>query len=230
MSIKRSSSGRQPVRGLGADTGRSSTKFDKQELFDELRRRAEPAEPFSPADLATTLGVTETVASRLLLLLSADGFIERLEGGVYSAEPMKDMTVAQLAKELSSAAKNPQREKDLQDIARLKSNNDIMRQRLIQAQEERDRYLALLRQHGIDPGEPPAAAPAVPEAAAVEPSQGAVPAATEGSSAEAETKPITVGAAPETAAAPEVAPDAPTAPATEEPQPGAPAAPTEPTS
>jgi hypothetical protein len=154
MSIKRSSSGRQPTRGLGGDTGKSSTKVDKQELFEELHRRVD-AEPFTPTELAAALSVTETVAQKHLLLLSCDGFVERIEGGKFSAAPMREIGIAQFLKELASAAKNPQREKDLQDIARLKSNNDTMRQRLLQANAERDRYLALLKKHGIDPNEDP---------------------------------------------------------------------------
>jgi DNA-binding IscR family transcriptional regulator len=161
MSIKRSSSGRQPVRGIGGgDTGKSSTKIDRQELYEELHRRGEANEPFTPADLATALGVTESTAAKHLLLLSADGFLERVEGGKYAATPMREISVAQFVKELASAAKNPQREKDLQDIARLKSNNDIMRERLLAAnaerdalRAERDRYLELLKKHDIDPNQ-----------------------------------------------------------------------------
>ncbi len=159
MSIKRSSSGRQPPRGLGGDTGKSSTKIDKQDLFEELHRRVE-AEPFTPTELGVALGVTETVAQKHLLLLSTDGFVERLEGGKYRATPMREISVASFVKELQAAAKNPQREKDLQDIARLKGNNDIMRERLLAAtaerdalKAERDRYLQLLQKHGIDPNE-----------------------------------------------------------------------------
>jgi hypothetical protein len=157
MSIKRSSSGRQAVHG-GSESGKSSTKVDRQELFDELKRRADGDEVFGPNDLSTALGVTETVAGKHLLLLSADGYVERVEGGKYKATPMKDVTQAQFLKELQAAAKNPQRERDLQDIARLKSNNDIMRERLLaasaerdQLRAERDRYLELLRKHNIDP-------------------------------------------------------------------------------
>ena len=65
---------------------------------------------------------------------------------------------AQFLKELAAAAKNPLRERGLQDIARLKSNNDIMRERLLAAnaerdalKTERDRYLELLLKHNIDP-------------------------------------------------------------------------------
>jgi hypothetical protein len=194
MSIKRSSSGRQPTRGLGSDTGKSSTKIDKQALFEELQRRVDSEQPFTSTDLAAVLGVTETVASKQLLLLSADSFIERLEGGKYSAAPMREIGLAQFLKELAAAAKNPQREKDLQDIARLKSNNDIMRERLLQAQAERDRYLTLLRKHGLDPNEDPgigAAAPAsaVASAPAVAPAAAHAPAAA-APSAEPEPEPL----------------------------------------
>jgi hypothetical protein len=159
MSIKRSSSGRQPTRGLG-DSGKSSTKVDRQELYDELRRRADSDEPFTAADFANALGVTEIVANKYLLLLSADGFLERIEGGKYQAGAMREVGQAQFVKELQAASKNPQREKDLADIARLRSNNDIMRERLLTANAERDavklerdRYLELLRRHNIDPNE-----------------------------------------------------------------------------
>ncbi|MBI5482066.1 MAG: hypothetical protein HY906_24640 [Deltaproteobacteria bacterium] len=222
MSIKRSSSGRQPVRGLGGDTGKSSTKIDKQELFEELHRRADADQPFSSTDLALALGVTETVAGKHLLLLSTDGFVERLEGGKYAATPMREVGLAQFLKELAAAAKNPQREKDLQDIARLKSNNDIMRERLLQSTAERDRYLALLRQHGIDPSEDPgigATVPAAPPVSAAAPVPHPV-------SAEAPTNPITVGTGapaakpvPAVAVAPALAPEAAPEPAADEPPP-----------
>jgi DNA-binding IscR family transcriptional regulator len=146
------------------DAGKSSTKIDRQELYDELRRRADTSEPFNAADVAQNLGVAESVAAKHLLLLSADGFLERVEGGRYLAGPMLEIDVAHFLKELQAAAKNPQREKDLQDIARLKSNNDIMRERLVAAtaerealRAERDHYLGLLRQHHIDAGPPVAA-------------------------------------------------------------------------
>jgi hypothetical protein len=195
MSIKRSSSGRQPPRGLGGgDTGKSSTKIDKQELFDELHRRAD-AEPFTAVELAVALSVTETVAQKHLLLLSCDGFVERHEGGRYSAGPMREIGLAQFLKELAAAVKNPQREKDLQDIARLKSNNDIMRERLLQATAERDRYLALLKKHGIDPGVDPGI-PAAPAAPA--PVRAAIPAPppVQEPVAETPTMPMVVGSVP----------------------------------
>jgi hypothetical protein len=160
MSIKRSSSGRQPVRGT-TDSGKTSTKVDRQELFDELRRRADSDEPFLPSDVAAALGITELVAGKYLLLLSSDGFLERIDGGKFRAAPMREISPVQFLKELQLAAKNPQREKDLADISRLRSNNDIMRERLLAANSERDalklerdRYLELLRRHDIDPNEP----------------------------------------------------------------------------
>ena len=52
------------------------------------------------------------------------------------------------------------RQRDLSEIARLKQNNDTMRQRLLTAIAERDHYLAALKKHGIDPG--PAPVPAAP--------------------------------------------------------------------
>jgi hypothetical protein len=180
---------------MGGETSKSSTKVDKQELFDELHRRAEAEQPFTPIELAGAMGITETLAARHLLLLSADGFVERLDGGKYSAAAMKEIGLGPFLKELQAAAKNPSREKDLQDIARLKSNNDIMRERLLQAHAERDRYLALLRKHGVDPQEDPGiGATAAPHPVA----------------ADAPTVPITVGSrdaaeAPAADAAPAVA-------------------------
>jgi hypothetical protein len=55
----------------------------------------------------------------------------------------------------------------LSEIARLKQNNDVMRAKLLTAIAERDHYQAALKQHGIDPGPMPAAAPttAAPSAA-----------------------------------------------------------------
>ena len=62
VSLKRSSmdrgGGRQAV-------DESSAKIDRQELWDELRKRAEDGEPFTPADVAQNIGAPEAAVPYL---------------------------------------------------------------------------------------------------------------------------------------------------------------------
>ena len=86
------------------------------------------------------------------------------------------MSQAEFVKAFARASKvDSTRQRDLTEIGRLKQNNDVMRQRLLQAMAERDHYLAALKAHGIDPGPapaPPAAASTSPEGADVAPAVG----------------------------------------------------------
>ena len=153
MSLKRSHVDRG---GGGRPTARdeSGAKIDRQELWDDLRRRAESGEPFVAADVATVIGAPEAAVSRNLLTLAYERLLEKLEPGRYRATPVKDITQADFVKALTARI-DPKRQQDQVEIERLKRNNDEMRRRLLDAVAERDRYLALLKKHGIDPAETP---------------------------------------------------------------------------
>lgn len=155
MSLKRShSSGKSSFGGGGGDGG---AKVDRQELFDELKRLAGTNDPFTPVDVALAIGAGEPAVSKALLGLAAEGYLDKVEVGRYRATPMSDMTQAEFLKAFARASKvDSTRQRDLSEIARLKQNNDTMRQRLLAAIAERDHYLGVLRTHGIDPGPPPA--------------------------------------------------------------------------
>jgi DNA-binding transcriptional ArsR family regulator len=129
----------------------SAAKIDRQELWDELRRRAEDGEPFTPSDVATNIGAPEAAVSRHLLILAYERLLEKVEGGRYRAGTLKDTTQAVFVKALTAKI-DPKRSQDQLEIDRLKKNNDEMRRRLLEAVAERDRLLALLKKHGIDPG------------------------------------------------------------------------------
>jgi len=148
VSLKRSSidrgGGRQPV-------DESSAKIDRQELWDELRKRADDNEPFTPADVAQGIGAPEAAVSKHLLTLAYERVIEKVEAGKYRSGPIKDTTQASFVKALSAKI-DPKRNQDQVEIERLKKNNDEMRRRLLDAVAERDRLLAILKKHGIDPG------------------------------------------------------------------------------
>jgi hypothetical protein len=156
MSLKRShTSGRSSFGGGGgSDTG---AKVDRQELFDELKRMAGTGEAFTPVDVALAIGAGEPQVSKALLGLAAEGYLEKVEIGKYKSTPIGDLGQAEFLKAFARASKvDSTRQRDLSEIARLKQNNDTMRQRLLQAIAERDHYLAALKKHGIDPGPPPA--------------------------------------------------------------------------
>jgi hypothetical protein len=170
MSLKRSHSGGKSSFGVGGDAG---AKVDRQELFDELKRMAVAAETFTPVDVALSIGAGEPQVSKALLGLAAEGYLEKVDVGRYRAAPMADMAQAEFLKAFARASKvDSTRQRDLSEIARLKQNNDTMRQRLLAAIAERDHYLAALKKHGIDAGPPPpppAAAVDSPVAAATQP-------------------------------------------------------------
>src|SRR5215831_2994832 len=159
MSLKRSHTSSKSTFG-GGDAG---AKVDRQELFDELRRLAGTGEVFTPVDVALAIGAGEPQVSKALLGLAAEGYLEKTEVGKYKATPIGDLGQAEFLKAFARASKvDSTRQRDLSEIARLKQNNDTMRQRLLTAIGERDYYLGVLKKHGIDPGSPPvpAASPA----------------------------------------------------------------------
>ena len=152
MSMKRSTG----TRGMTRDTG--DTKIDRSEMYLALQKRSESNEPFAPADISQVIGASEAAVSRALLVLAAEGVVEKIDGGRFTSGLMKEraITEADLTKCLSTtAARDPKRASDLVELQRLKKNNDEMRKRLLDAVAERDRYLALLKKHNIDPGEAP---------------------------------------------------------------------------
>jgi len=183
MSLKRSQSSGKSFGGAGGDSG---GKIDRQDLFDELKRLSGTADSFTPVDVALAIGAAEAHVSKAFLGLAAEGYLERADAGRYRAVGMAEMSQAEFVKAFARASKvDSARQRDLSEIGRLKQNNDVMRQRLLQAMAERDHYLSALRSHGIDPGPPPApaAAPATtgagtnpsttPTGATAEPSTGA---------------------------------------------------------
>jgi hypothetical protein len=131
----------------------SAAKIDRQELWEELSKRADENEPFSPADVAQNIGAPEAAVAKHLLTLAFERVLEKADTGRYRAGPIKAITQADFIKALSAKI-DPKRQQDQVEIERLKKNNDEMRRRLLEAVAERDRYLALLKKHGIDPAEP----------------------------------------------------------------------------
>jgi hypothetical protein len=156
MSLKRSHTSTRSMPGAGSDSG---TKLGRQEFFDELKKHAQTAQVFTPVDIAMAIGASEAAVSRALLGLAAEGYLEKVEVGKYRSTPFQEVPQAEFLKALARASKTDStRQRDLSEIARLKQNNDVMRAKLLGALAERDHYLAVLKQHGIDPG--PAPAPA----------------------------------------------------------------------
>jgi len=163
MSLKRSHSSTKSAFG-GGDAG---AKVDRQELYDELKRMAGSNESFTPVDIALSIGAGEPQVSKALLGLAAEGYLEKVETGKYKAAGMAELGQAEFLKAFARASRvDSTRQRDLAEIARLKQNNDTMRQRLLTTIAERDHYLAALKQRGIDPGPAPVPAAAAPEAAA----------------------------------------------------------------
>jgi len=155
MSLKRSHASTRSTPGAGSDSG---TKLGRQELFDELKKHAQTAAVFTPVDISMAIGASEAAVSRALLGLAAEGYLEKVETGKYRSTPFQEVPQAEFLKALARASKTDStRQRDLSEIARLKQNNDVMRAKLLGALAERDHYLAVLKQHGIDPGPVPAA-------------------------------------------------------------------------
>jgi len=161
MSLKRSHTSSKS--SFGSDAG---AKVDRQELYDELKRMAAANESFTPVDIALSIGAGEPQVSKALLGLAAEGYLEKVDTGKYSAAGMAELGQAEFLKAFARASRvDSTRQRDLSEITRLKQNNDIMRQRLLAANAERDHYLAALKKHGIDPGPAPVRAASVAEAA-----------------------------------------------------------------
>jgi len=163
MSLTRSHTSTKSAFG-GGDAG---AKVDRQELYDELKRMAGSNETFTPVDVALAIGAGEPQVSKALLGLAAEGYLEKVEVGKYKAAGMSDLGQAEFLKAFARASRvDSTRQRDLAEIARLKQNNDTMRQRLLTAIAERDHYLAALKKHGIDAGPPPTPVAPVAEAPA----------------------------------------------------------------
>jgi hypothetical protein len=172
MSLKRSHATTRSTSSSGADSG---NKLGRQELFDELKKHAHSGQVFTPVDISMAIGAAEAAVSRALLGLAAEGYLEKVETGKYRSTPFLEVPQAEFIKALARASKTDStRQRDLSEIARLKQNNDVMRAKLLGALAERDHYLAVLKQHGIDPGPAPAVAPAVQAAPAEQGSAEAV--------------------------------------------------------
>jgi hypothetical protein len=171
MSLKRSHTSTKSAFG-GGDAG---AKVDRQELFDELKRMAGSNETFTPVDIALAIGAGEPQVSKALLGLAAEGYLEKVEVGKYKAAGIAELGQAEFLKAFARASRvDSTRQRDLAEIARLKQNNDTMRQRLLTAIAERDHYLGALKARGIDPG--PAPVPVAPAAPAAEAPAAAPPA------------------------------------------------------
>jgi hypothetical protein len=132
----------------------STAKVDRQYLWDELQKRAVANELFTAADLGQAVGAPEAAISKVLLVLAYERLLEKPDPMHFRSGPMKDITQADFIKALNAKI-DPKRQQDQLEIDRLKKNNDEMRRRLLEAVAERDRLVALLKKHGIDPSEIP---------------------------------------------------------------------------
>lgn len=133
----------------------SGAKVDRQELWEELNKRAADNEPFSPGDIAQAIGAPEAAVAKTLLTLAAEHIVEKAaEVGRYRAGPLAHTDQAGFNRAFAAKA-DPKRGQNNLEIERLKKNNDEMRRRLLEAVAERDRLMALLKKHGIDPAEAP---------------------------------------------------------------------------
>jgi len=150
VSIKRSAADKGGGRRSPADEG--AAKIDRQDFWDDLQKRVQSNEPFTPQDVAQAIGAAEPAVAKHLLTLASERLLEKVEGGRYRAGPLASTSQADFIKALAARI-DPKRQQDQVEIERLKKNNDEMRRRLLDAVGERDRYLALLKKHGIDPAE-----------------------------------------------------------------------------
>lgn len=149
MSVKRSSVGARGSATLGG--GEVGGKVNGQELYSALAKRADSA--FTAVDIALATGAGEPQVARALLGLAAEGVLQKVELGKYRATSVVELSEVEFLRAFARASKlDGTRMRDLQEIDRLKRNNDIMRARLLKAQAERDHYLAALNARGIDPG------------------------------------------------------------------------------
>ena len=199
MSLKRSHASTRSSFSGGSDSG---TKLGRQEFFDELKKHATTGQVFTPVDISMAIGASEAAVSRALLGLAAEGYLEKVETGKYRSSAFGEVPQAEFLKALSRASKTDStRQRDLSEIARLKQNNDVMRNKLLTALAERDHYLAALKRHGIDPGPVPA-----PASAALAPSPVASTMPAPAAPAPAAVVPAPVPVAPSAPAAPTPAP------------------------
>ncbi len=149
MSMKRNVGSRGASLGGGEGPG----KVERQQLFDDLKKRSESGAVFTPVDVALAVGAAEPQVARALIGLGAEGVLERVDVGKYKATPMSDVDIGEFIKVFARASKmDSTRMRDISEIERLKKNNDVMRGRLLRAQAERDHYLAALQKNNIDPG------------------------------------------------------------------------------
>ena len=155
MSLKRSHGSTRTASG-GPEPG---TKIGRQELFDSLKKLVNREQPFTAVDIALSTGAGEAQVSKALHGLTAEGYLEKVDVGQYRVAPaFEEVTIAEFTKAFGRASKmDSTRQRDLSEIQRLKQNNDIMRGKLLGAIADRDHYLAVLREHQIDPGPPPSA-------------------------------------------------------------------------
>lgn len=151
MSMKRSNSGRGGAAALGGSE--VGGKVSREDLFEELKRRSQAGSAFNAVDVALAIGAGEPQVARALLGLAAEGLLQKGEGGRYLANGIAELSAADFLKAFTRASKlDATRMRDIQEIDRLKRNNDTMRARLLRAQAERDHFKAVLDRHGIDPG------------------------------------------------------------------------------
>jgi hypothetical protein len=146
--MKRSSGG-----GSARRPDESTAKLEKQDLWDELQKRAAGNEPFAPLEVSQAIGAPEGAVATALLTLAYERMVERIDTNRYRSGWVAQVSQADFNRALGTKL-DPKRQQDWLEIERLKKNNDEMRRRLLEAAAERDRYLALLRQHGIDPSPP----------------------------------------------------------------------------
>ena len=152
MSVKRSSGAGRGSATLGG--GEVGGKVDGQELYKDLQGRGD--NPFTSVDIALATGAGEPQVARTLMGLHAEGVLVKEGPGKYRASGISEMTGTDFQRVFTRANKiDATRIRDLQEIDRLKRNNDIMRARLLKAQSERDHYLAALQARGIDAGPVP---------------------------------------------------------------------------
>jgi hypothetical protein len=144
------SSGAGGARRTPGDAG---NKLERQDLWDELQKRVENPEPFSPVDIAQAIGASEAAVAGAMLSLAYERMVERVDTNRYRCPNLKDASQADFNRALATKI-DPKRQQDWLEIERLKKNNDEMRRRLLDAVAERDRVVALLKKHGIDPNEP----------------------------------------------------------------------------
>jgi hypothetical protein len=145
VSMKRTS-----ASGARRASDESTAKVEKQDLWDELQKRAVANEPFAPVDVAQAISAPEAAVAKALLTLSYEHLLEKADANRYKAAPLAGISQAEFVKALAVRI-DPKRQQDWLEIERLKKNNEEMRRRLLEAVAERDRYKALLEKNGIDP-------------------------------------------------------------------------------